>query len=76
MEAYCMKCKEKREIMDEKAVFTSTGTPATQGVCPQCGTKLFRMGRTDAHEGLTPPEIKPAQISRLVVWPLPIRPRH
>jgi len=54
MEAYCMKCKEKRDIKDEQAVFTSTGTPATQGVCPQCGTKLFRMGRTEAHEGLTP----------------------
>jgi DNA topoisomerase-1 len=35
-------------------VFTSNGTPATQGVCPECGTKLFRMGRTPAHEGLDP----------------------
>jgi len=58
MEAYCMKCKEKRDIKEEQAVFTSTGTPATQGVCPQCGTKLFRMGRTEAHEGLTPPDVK------------------
>ena len=59
MEAYCMKCKEKREMKDAQAVFTKTGTPATQGVCPECGTKLFRMGRTDAHEGLTPPEVQP-----------------
>jgi len=58
MEAYCMKCKEKRDIKDEQAVFTSTGTPATKGVCPHCGTKLFRMGRTEAHEGLTPPDVK------------------
>ena len=58
MEAYCMKCKEKREINDAQAVFTSSGTPATQGVCPECGTKMFRMGRTDAHEGMTPPEVK------------------
>ncbi|MBN1814038.1 MAG: type I DNA topoisomerase, partial [Anaerolineae bacterium] len=35
-------------------VFTSNGTPATQGTCPECGTKLFRMGRTPAHEGLDP----------------------
>ncbi|HBX68906.1 MAG TPA: type I DNA topoisomerase [Chloroflexi bacterium] len=57
MEAYCMKCKVKREIKEAQAVFTATGTPATQGSCPECGTKLFRMGRTEAHDGLTPPEV-------------------
>jgi DNA topoisomerase-1 len=39
-----------------EAVFTKTGTPATSGVCSVCGTKMFRMGKTEAHEGLTPPE--------------------
>jgi DNA topoisomerase-1 len=58
LEAYCVKCKTKREMKDPQAVFTSTGTPATSGVCPVCGTKLYRMGRTDAHQGLTPPEVK------------------
>lgn len=57
MEAYCVKCKEKQEVSDPQAVFTSTGTPATKGVCSVCGTNLFRMGRTDAHEGMTPPEV-------------------
>jgi DNA topoisomerase-1 len=56
LEAYCVKCKTKREIKEPQAVFTSGGTPATRGVCPVCGTNLFRMGRTQAHEGLTPPE--------------------
>jgi DNA topoisomerase-1 len=41
-----------------QAVFTANGTPATKGICPECGTKLFRMGRTDDHEGLTPPPKK------------------
>lgn len=58
MEAYCVKCKTKREIKKPQAVFTSSGTPATSGVCSICGTKLYRMGRTDAHEGLSPPEVK------------------
>jgi len=49
-----MKCKTKREMQDPRPVFTSNGTPATQGVCPVCGTKMFRMGRTPAHEGLDP----------------------
>jgi len=54
MEAYCVKCKTKREMDAPQPVFTSNGTPATQGVCPECGTKMFRMGRTPAHEGLDP----------------------
>ena len=55
LDSYCVRCKTKREISEPKAVFTRTGTPATRGVCAECGTKVFRMGRTDAHEGLTPP---------------------
>ena len=56
MQAYCVKCRTKREIQDPRPVFTSNGSPATQGVCPVCGAKLFRMGRTPAHEGLKPEE--------------------
>ena len=63
MEAYCVKCREKRPMQDAEATFTSTGTPATKGVCAVCGTKLFRMGRTDAHAKLTPPEIEPALLA-------------
>ncbi len=56
MEAYCVKCKTKREMVDPKPEFTSNATPGTRGTCPVCGTTLFRMGRTPAHEGMTPPE--------------------
>ena len=55
MEAYCVKCKLKRELGSPEAVFTAGGTAATRGVCPICETKLYRMGRTPAHEGLEPP---------------------
>lgn len=61
MEAYCVKCKEKREIINPEPTFTSSGTPGTRGVCSFCGTKVFRMGRTEAHQGLEPPEPKPKQ---------------
>ncbi len=57
MKAYCVRCKEKREMDSPQAVFTKTGTPGTSGTCTTCGTKMFRMGRTEAHQGLTPPEI-------------------
>ena len=54
MEAYCVKCKTKRELNEPNPVFTKAGAPATRGICQVCGTKLFRMGRTEAHEGLQP----------------------
>ncbi len=60
--AYCLKCKEKREMKDPEPLFLANGAPATRGTCTVCGSKLFRMGRTPAHEGLPKPEIvkKPA----------------
>src|SRR5512138_3910107 len=64
MEAYCMKCKTKREMTDPVASFNAKGSPVTIGVCPVCGTKLYKMGRTPAHEGLIPPE-KPAKVVKV-----------
>ncbi|MGA7607297.1 MAG: type I DNA topoisomerase [Anaerolineales bacterium] len=58
-----MKCKTKREIKDPVAAFNAKGSPVTLGTCPVCGTKLYRMGRTPAHEGLTPPA-KPEKIEK------------
>ena len=55
MEAYCMKCKTKREMKDPVASFNAKSSPVTIGVCAVCGTKLYRMGRTDAHEGMVAP---------------------
>jgi hypothetical protein len=45
MQAYCMKCRTKREIKNAKSVTMKNGKPATQGVCPVCGTKMFRIGK-------------------------------
>jgi hypothetical protein len=45
-EAYCVKCREKREMKDEEEVTMKNGRPAVQGVCPVCGTKLFRIKST------------------------------
>ncbi len=56
MEAYCLKCKAHREMQDPKAEFTKTGSPGTRATCPVCGATMFKMGRTPAHEGMTPPE--------------------
>ena len=45
-EAYCVKCRTKRTMKDEKAVTMKNGKPATQGVCPECGTKMFKIGKS------------------------------
>ncbi len=46
MEAYCLKCREKREMKDPTQVTMKNGKPATSGVCPVCSTKMFKIGAT------------------------------
>jgi DNA topoisomerase-1 len=59
-----MKCKEKREMTGAEAVYTANGTPATSGACQVCGTKMFKMGRTPAHDHLPSPELTHTKRSR------------
>ena len=45
-EAYCVKCKKKKEIKGEKEVSVGgkggTKRRAATGTCPDCGTKMFK----------------------------------
>jgi Domain of unknown function (DUF5679) len=41
-DAYCVKCKEKREFTGEVKV-SESGRRMAQGICPVCGTKLNRI---------------------------------
>ncbi|HET6895603.1 MAG TPA: DUF5679 domain-containing protein [Alphaproteobacteria bacterium] len=43
-EAYCVKCKTKRQIKDAVQITMKNGRPATEGKCPECGTKMFKIG--------------------------------
>ncbi len=45
MQAYCVKCRAKKEMKDAKAITMKNGRPATQGICPTCGTNMFRIGK-------------------------------
>ena len=46
-QAYCVKCKAKREMANEKEVSMKgkggTKRRALSGTCPKCGTKMFRI---------------------------------
>lgn len=55
--AYCVKCKEKREMVNPEPTYTKSGTPATRGKCPVCGTGMYRMGETPAHANVPKPEV-------------------
>lgn len=61
MEAYCVKCRAKREILDPKPEFNAVGTPVTRGTCSVCGTGMYRMGKTAEHEGMPVPDFNERQ---------------
>lgn len=41
---YCVKCKAPREMKDPKQITMKNGRPATEGTCPVCGTRIFKIG--------------------------------
>lgn len=42
-EAYCVKCKAKREMQDAAEVTMKNGRNALKGKCPECGTGMFKI---------------------------------
>lgn len=45
LEAYCVKCKQKREMKNATATTMKNGKPATTGECSTCGTKMYKIGK-------------------------------
>jgi hypothetical protein len=43
-EAYCVKCKEKREVKNAEKVTMKNGKPALKGVCGVCGSGVYKIG--------------------------------
>lgn len=75
MEAYCVKCREKRGIQNPTAGFNKRGTPITTGQCGICGTKLVRIGRTEGHAGMEPIKIEKQEVrsGKLVIVESPAK---
>ena len=46
IQAYCLKCRSKREMKDPETITMKNGRPATQGLCSACGTKMFKLGKS------------------------------
>jgi Zn finger protein HypA/HybF involved in hydrogenase expression len=43
VEAYCVKCKAKRDMKDPKENTMANGRKAMKGTCPVCGTGMFKI---------------------------------
>lgn len=41
--AYCVKCKEKREMKDTEQVVMKNGRKAVKGKCTHCGTGMYKI---------------------------------
>ena len=42
-EAYCVKCKAKREMNNPNKVTMKNGRNAMKGTCPKCSTGMYRI---------------------------------
>jgi hypothetical protein len=45
LEGYCLKDKRKVQMKDPKPITMKNGKPATVGTCPNCGTKIYKIGK-------------------------------
>jgi galactose-1-phosphate uridylyltransferase len=48
MQAYCVKCRTKRDMQNPREEKTKNGRPIIKGKCPVCGTNLNIIGKTIA----------------------------
>jgi hypothetical protein len=61
IKAYCMKCKAERVVSNVQIVTMKNGRPAANGLCPVCGTKMFKF--------LPKSTVVPAAVAEVVAAP-------
>ena len=44
---YCLKDKMKVEIQNPQQITMKNGKPAVTGTCPNCGTKIYKIGKAE-----------------------------
>ena len=55
-EGYCVKCKAKKEITNAVEETMKNGRKAIKGICPACGTVMFKiLGGKSADSTSSPP---------------------
>lgn len=46
VKAYCLRCRDHRDVVDAEQVTLKNGRPATKGKCAICSVSVFRIGKT------------------------------
>jgi uncharacterized protein DUF5679 len=46
VEGYCVKDRKRVEMIHPHPVTMANGRPAMAGVCPHCGTKIYKIGKS------------------------------
>lgn len=49
LEGYCVRCRAKVVMKNPENIVMANGKPAIAGVCPNCNTKVFKIGLTKLH---------------------------
>ena len=49
LSAYCVKCREKRDMANARDETTKNGKPIIKGACAICGTGINIIGKTMAN---------------------------
>lgn len=57
LEAYCMRCKTKREMTNPETVITKNKRNAAKGKCSICGTNMFKILGINKDNPTTVPSI-------------------
>ena len=52
IEAYCVKCKAKKEMQNPVEGVTKNGKPIMKGTCPDCGGKLNNLNALSLREAM------------------------
>lgn len=45
VQGYCVKCKNKKEMKNAVQGKMANGRECVKGVCPSCGTNMFKIGK-------------------------------
>lgn len=59
VEGYCVKCKAKKPIAQAVEEIMKNGRRAVKGLCPECGTVMFKILGTKDSPTAVPPQENP-----------------
>lgn len=62
MDAFCMKCQEKREILNPVQSTLRNGRPAIRGTCQVCGSRVVTIGKLEILPQSAEPEVRHIEV--------------